>query len=66
MERIEDDEVQEFILQCLKRADQRPTAKELLESSFINDLESEKNNFEVKVKPPTKQKVPKKKKEAKY
>ncbi|CDW81608.1 mitogen activated protein kinase family [Stylonychia lemnae] len=66
LERIEDEEIKEFILQCLTRADQRPEAKDLLESKFMKDLESEKNNKEVKVKPPTKIKGIKRKKSLEY
>jgi hypothetical protein len=40
----------------LKKADERPTAKELLESKFIYDLENEKNNHEVKMKPLSREK----------
>lgn len=54
--------MKEFILECLSCAEKRPTAKELLESKFIKDIESEKNNREVKVRPPTQPKVLKKKK----
>ena len=62
MERIEDEEVKEFILQCLTTADKRPSARELLESKFLKDIESERNNREVKVKPAVKAKGPKRKK----
>lgn len=47
LERIKDPEVKEFILQCLLTSDKRPSAKELLESKFLNETESEKNNQEV-------------------
>lgn len=66
MDRIEDEEIKEFILQCLTTADRRPTAKELLESKFMRDLESEKNNREVKVRPAMKPKGPKRKKSLQY
>jgi hypothetical protein len=51
LERIEDDEVKDFILWCLSPVDKRPTAKQLLESNFLTDLESEMNNRFVKVLP---------------
>ena len=62
MERIEDEEVKNFILWCLTRATERPSAKDLLESPFLNDLESEKNNHEVQVTPLVKEKKKKFKK----
>jgi len=37
-----------LFLQCLSKAGERPTAKDLLESEFLQDMESEKNNLEVK------------------
>lgn len=60
-DRIEDEEVKEFILKCLGNADKRPSAKDLLDSKFINELDNEKNNHEVQVKPPPKEKKSKKK-----
>lgn len=62
--RIEDEEVKEFILRCLNTAEHRPSAKDLLESKFLNEFESEKNNHEVKVRPPVKEKKNKKKKKS--
>lgn len=56
LDRIDDEEVKDFIFSCLISAEKRPSARELLESKFLKDLDSEKNNREVKVKPPAKQK----------
>jgi hypothetical protein len=50
----------------LTSADKRPSANELLESKFLKDIEAEKNNREVKVKPPNKPKGPKRKKSFQY
>ncbi len=47
-------------------ADKRPSAKELLESKFLKEIESDKNNREVKVKPATKSKGLKRKKSLQY
>ena len=44
-----DEEVCEFIKQCLVKAEKRPSAQKLLESAFINETDDEKNNHEVKV-----------------
>jgi hypothetical protein len=66
MERIEDEEVKDFILLCLVPADKRPTAKDLLESKFLKDIEGDKNNREVKVRPAVKQKGPKRKRSLDY
>lgn len=60
LDRIEDEEVKTFILQCLSRADKRPRAVDLLDSPFLHDIESEKNNHEIKVKPLIKEKKNKK------
>ena len=66
LDRIEDDEVKEFILWCLSSADKRPAAKDLLESKFLKDLDNEKNNQSVKVRPPIKSNGPKRKKSFNY
>jgi hypothetical protein len=50
----------------LNPADKRPSAKELLESKFIKDVDTDKNNREVKVRPAIKQKGPKRKKSLQY
>ena len=63
-DRIDDDEVKEFILKCLNTAEKRPNAKDLLESKFLNCLESENNNHEVNVRPPEKDKKMKKRKKS--
>ena len=44
-----DEEVREFIKQCLVKAEKRPSAQKLLDSAFINETDDEKNNHEVKV-----------------
>lgn len=49
LDRIKDEEVKEFILQSLNKAATRPSAADLLNSKFLNDLDSEKNNHEVKI-----------------
>lgn len=66
LDRIEDEEIKDFILYCLAPVERRPTAKQLLESRFLKDLESEKNNKEVKVKPNEKSKFPKRKRSIDY
>ena len=54
LERILNEEVKEFIVQCLQPKDQRPSAHDILTSKFLNDLESETNNHEVQVMPASK------------
>ena len=36
-------------MQCLNTEDNRPSAKDLLESKFLNEVDSEKDNLEVQV-----------------
>ena len=43
--KINNEKVKEFILKCLKPEKERPSAAELLEDQFLNDLESEENNY---------------------
>ena len=43
--KITNNKVKEFILKCLKPENERPSATELLEDKFLNDLESEENSY---------------------
>ena len=43
--KITNNKVREFILKCLKPENERPSATELLEDKFLNDLESEENSY---------------------
>ena len=43
--KIKNEKVIEFINKCLKPEEERPSADELLHDSFLNDLDSEDNNF---------------------
>jgi WNK lysine deficient protein kinase len=55
LERIKDPEVLEFIMLCLSpQKEKRPTARQLLNSPFLQNLENKKNNESVNVKPPKK------------
>lgn len=45
-----------FILTCLEQRENRPSARELLESDFLKDLDSEATNNPVKLKPKNKDK----------
>ena len=52
LSRIKDPEVRDFINTCLSfDKDQRPTARELLESPFIQTLDDEKSNVAVPLGP---------------
>ena len=51
LERIDDPEVYEFICWCLRLADKRPSANDLLNCEFLNDLDSEAANNVVWLKP---------------
>ena len=42
--KINNERVKEFILKCLKPENERPSAAELLEDEFLNDVDSEENN----------------------
>jgi len=42
--KINNEKVKEFILKCLKPENERPSAAELLEDEFLNDVDSEENN----------------------
>ena len=42
--KINNEKVKEFILKCIKPEKERPSASELLEDEFLNDLDSEENN----------------------
>ena len=42
--KINNEKVKEFILKCIKPEKERPSAAELLEDEFLNDLDSEENN----------------------
>lgn len=46
---INNKEIQDFILLCLKPEDERPTCKELLENSWLNDKSQEKNNVYIDI-----------------
>ena len=43
--KIKNEKVKEFINKCLKPEEERPSADELLHDPFLNDLESEYNNY---------------------
>ena len=43
--KIKNEKVIEFIKKCLKPEEERPSAEELLEDPFLNDLDSEDNNY---------------------
>jgi WNK lysine deficient protein kinase len=45
MNKIKNEKVIEFIKKCLKPEEERPSADELLNDKFLNDLDSEENNF---------------------
>ena len=45
MSKIKNEKVIEFIKKCLKPEEERPSADELLNDAFLNDLDSEENNF---------------------
>ena len=45
LKKIKNEKVLEFIHKCLKPEDERPSADELLQDEFLNDLDSEYNNF---------------------
>ena len=49
MSKIENAKVLEFIKLCLKREKERPSASELLESEFLQDLDSKENDLPVRV-----------------
>ena len=49
LSKVLDDEMAEFIQQCLEHAHKRPKASELLNSKFLQDLDSEKNNESVPI-----------------
>jgi len=62
LERIKDPEVLEFIMQCLHaEKEKRPTARQLLNSPFLQNLENKKNNESVRIQP-AKKRPPEKKK----
>lgn len=44
--KIRNQRLKDFILLCLKLEKDRPSAGELLKNEFLNDLESEENNYE--------------------
>jgi WNK lysine deficient protein kinase len=50
LERIEDQDVVEFISMCLETKERRPTARDLLECDFLKDLDSEHTNNPVRLK----------------
>ena len=45
LKKIKNEKVLEFIKKCLKPEEERPSADELLQDEFINDLDSEYNNY---------------------
>jgi len=49
LNRIKSEVVKNFILLCLKKENERPSANDLLEYDFLNSLECEENNFAVPV-----------------
>ena len=46
---INNKEIQDFILLCLKPEDERPTCKELLDNAWLNDNSQQKNNVYVDI-----------------
>ena len=49
MKRIKNENVLNFIKLCLKKEDERPTAKELLNNPWLNDLTSPENDLPVSI-----------------
>lgn len=45
LNKIKNEKVIEFIKKCLKPEEERPSADELLNDKFLNDLDSEENNY---------------------
>ena len=54
--KIKGERVIEFINKCLKPENERPSARELLQDPFLNDLDSEENNSPAINKPDVKKK----------
>ncbi len=45
MNKIRNEKLKNFIKECLKPENERPNASDLLQNEFLNDLESEENNY---------------------
>ena len=45
MNKIRNEKLKNFIKECLKSESERPNASDLLQNEFLNDLESEENNY---------------------
>ena len=54
--KIKGERVIEFINKCLRPENERPSARELLQDPFLNDLDSEENNSPAIIKPDVKKK----------
>lgn len=49
-EKLDDPEVADFILSCIEYREFRPSARDLIESKFLKDQDSESNNYPVQIK----------------
>ena len=45
MNKIRNEKLKNFIKECLKAESERPNASDLLQNEFLNDLESDENNY---------------------
>ena len=45
LSKIRNKKLKEFIMSCLKKEEERPSASDLLQSEFLKDLESDENNY---------------------
>ena len=45
LNKIKNEKVYQFIIKCLRPEEERPSAGELLEDDFLNDLDSDDNNY---------------------
>lgn len=52
LDKIRNKDLKDFILNCLKSESERPSAEDLLNTKFLNDLESEENNYSALEYPP--------------
>ena len=52
LDKIRNKDLKDFILNCLKSENERPSAEDLLNTKFLNDLESEENNYSALEYPP--------------
>ena len=45
LSKIRNKKLKEFIMSCLKKEEERPSASDLVQSEFLKDLESDENNY---------------------